>query len=109
MTTIAVDLDGTLAEYDEFISERHIGKPIPIMVDRVRQYLNDGHRVIIFTARAASNDPSTILAIKEWCIEHIGVPLDITCRKTPDLEFILDDKAVTVERNTGRIKAVPCA
>jgi hypothetical protein len=31
---IGVDLDGTLAFYDEWIGPEHIGAPIPGMVDR---------------------------------------------------------------------------
>ena len=34
--TIAVDLDGTLAYYDKFRGKDHIGKPIPKMIERVK-------------------------------------------------------------------------
>jgi hypothetical protein len=33
---IGVDLDGTLAEYHEYISATHIGKPIERMVDMLQ-------------------------------------------------------------------------
>jgi hypothetical protein len=48
---IGVDLNGTLAEYHGWVNECHIGKPIPAMVERVRQWLDCGVDVRIFTAR----------------------------------------------------------
>ncbi len=50
--TIAVDLDGTLAHYDEFRGKDHIGKPIPKMMERVKKWLDEGQKIVIFTARA---------------------------------------------------------
>lgn len=100
--TIAVDLDGTLAVHEEF-NPSLIGEPIPAMVERVKQWLNDGFRVVVFTARVSEGDAATMELVQNWITEHIGEPLDVTCRKTPDLEFLIDDKAVSVEKNTGKI------
>jgi len=33
---IGVDLDGTLAEYNNWIDIEHIGKPIALMIERVK-------------------------------------------------------------------------
>lgn len=41
---IGVDLDGTLAHYDHWRGETHIGPPIAPMVDRWRQAREDLHR-----------------------------------------------------------------
>ena len=49
---IGVDLDGTLAHYNGWVDETHIGEPIQGMADRVRGWLADGIDVRIFTARA---------------------------------------------------------
>lgn len=100
--TIAVDLDGTLAHYEEF-DPRYIGDPVPEMLARVKQWLKDGFRIVIFTARVADGKEETLSLIQNWIVEHIGEPLDITCRKTPDLEFLVDDKAIPIVKNTGRI------
>ena len=35
------DLDGTLAEYNGWVSEEHIGDPIPAMVERVKTKFAD--------------------------------------------------------------------
>ena len=48
---IGVDLDGTLAEYDKWVSPTHIGKPILRMVKRVQKWLAEGRQVKIMTAR----------------------------------------------------------
>ncbi len=58
---LAVDLDGTLAEYDKFRGHDHIGAPIPAMVERVKALIASGFEVRIFTARVA--DPT------EWKCE----------------------------------------
>ena len=39
---IGVDLDGTLAEYHEWVGIHHIGKPIPLMLERVKKWLAQG-------------------------------------------------------------------
>jgi hypothetical protein len=108
---IGVDLDGTLAKYDGWKSCTHIGEPIPAMVDRVRQWLADGREVRIFTARVrpylSPFDPryeeghAAIVAIKQWCKKHIGEYLPVTCVKDLDCIEFWDDRAVTVEMNTG--------
>ena len=48
---IGVDLDGTLAHYDEFEGPAVIGRPVGKMIDRVRPWIERGTDVRIFTAR----------------------------------------------------------
>jgi hypothetical protein len=104
---IGVDLDGTLAHYDGWKGVGHIGEPIPAMVERIRQWIRDGQDVRIFTARASSPDPdekkAAIEAIQAWCLRHIGSALFITATKDLKMYELWDDRAVCVERNTGRI------
>ena len=38
---IGVDLDGTLAHYEGWQGETHIGAPISAMVERVKRWLGD--------------------------------------------------------------------
>jgi hypothetical protein len=106
---IGVDLDGTLAEYHGWQGPRHIGKPIPKMVERVKRWLKEGKQVKIFTARV-SHDGSTErvvdalsahLAIVEWCIGVFGHPLQITNVKDYAMHELWDDRAVQVRQNTG--------
>ena len=98
---IGVDLDGTLAYYDEWKGEEHIGAPIPAMVNRVQQWIREGKAVKIFTARAASK--TAIPYIKKW-LQDIGLPdLDITNEKDQRMIELYDDRARQVEQNTGRL------
>lgn len=55
MSWIGVDLDGTLAYYDGWKGEHHIGDPIPEMLDRVKGWLEQGYEVRIVTARVCQN------------------------------------------------------
>jgi len=97
-----VDLDGTLAEYHGFKGPDIIGDPVPKMVAKVKKWLADGKTVKIFTARAAGKDSSkAIKAIKEWCKEHIGEELEVTCEKDHYMDELWDDRAVRVKKNDG--------
>ena len=92
---IGVDLDGTLAHYEGYKGDEHVGKPIRAMVDRVNEWLADGKQVKIFTARAPHP------AIRKFCMENFGKVLPITNKKDPGMIALWDDRAVSVERNKG--------
>ena len=98
---IAVDFDGTLATTagDPDI----LGEPIAPMVARVKRWLKQGKCVKILTARAAHSE-SDIKAIKKWCKEHLGRQLPVTCKKDKWMKALYDDKAVAVQKNTGKLK-----
>ena len=96
-----VDLDGTLAEYDGWKGVGHVGKAIPKMLDRVKKWIDDGIRIVIFTARA--QDPEKIPDIKEWLKNNGLEGLEITNIKTHDISRIYDDRAIQVRRNEGSL------
>ena len=101
-TTICCDLDGTLAcspkgKFDPKV----IGKPIPAMMKLVRRHLDKGDEVRIFTARAA--DPKNIPPIRKWLKEQKLPALKITNLKTPDISCLIDDRAIGVEKDTGKL------
>lgn len=99
---IAVDLDGTLAFYDEWRGPLHIGEPIPEMLERVKKVLAVGIDVKIFTARVAHDAPPEVTeAIQNWCLTHIGVVLPVTATKDYGMIQLWDDRAVQVVPNTG--------
>lgn len=108
---IGVDLDGTLARYDGWKGPEHIGEPIPVMLDRVKQWLAGGRDVRIFTARVSHDNelPHRMMeaaqaraAIIAWCIKHFGHPLPITNVKDYAMVELWDDRAVQVIPNTGQ-------
>lgn len=105
---IAVDLDGTLAHYTKFLGPTVIGAPIPLMVDRVKGWVVEGRKVCIYTARVAPHkdvrDMAAVRqAIQTWCVAHLGAILPITCLKSSGIAEFWDDRAIRVEKNTGRI------
>jgi hypothetical protein len=94
---IGVDLDGTLAVYGGFKGTSHIGAPIEPMVKRVRQWIDEGRDVRLMTARTPHP------AIRRWMKEHLGAILPITNTKDPHMQLLIDDRAIGVERNTGKL------
>jgi hypothetical protein len=105
---IGVDLDGTLAQYDGWHGKSKIGKPVSKMVDIIKQHLADGDTVKIFTARVA-DDPGGVAkkAIDHWCKKYLGQKLPITNEKDNGMVKLYDDRAVAVEKNTGKMLSDP--
>lgn len=107
---IGVDLDGTLAVWDKYRGLNGIGEPVPVMLERVKQWLADGREVRIMTARVSQSiyrpEPDyvyrTVIAIQDWCELHIGFRLKVTCIKDFEMVELWDDRAIQVEANTGR-------
>lgn len=99
---IGVDLDGTLAEYDDWKGETHIGEPILPMVTRVREWLRDGVEVKIFTARVCEPlRPGVLEAIQDWTEKYLGRRLPVTNVKDYDMIELWDDRAIQIIQNTG--------
>ncbi len=115
---IGVDLDGTLAVWDGWRGIEHIGEPVEPMAARVRAWLAQGEEVRIFTARVDGGQAALAMGdengrahadvaavkrhIEQWCLEHLGAVLPITNVKDYGMRELWDDRAIGVERNTGR-------
>lgn len=112
---IGVDLDGTLAYYDEWRGADHVGPPIEPMLEKVKAWLQVGYDIRIFTARVSHDGTARQVqeareateAIGKWCYLHLGKVLPITCRKDYDMLVLWDDRTVCVEKNTGRVIGAP--
>lgn len=101
---IGVDLDGTLAHYSGW-KGTEIGEPVPLMLARVRAWLDEGLDVRIFTARVFDDpDGEHLFEIGLWCKKHLGRVLPVTCTKDYQMIELWDDRAVGVIPNTGKIK-----
>lgn len=101
---IGVDLDGTLAHFDRWEGIAHIGEPIWPMVARVKQWIAEGRRVKIFTARIFRDGivvQDAVKAVEDWCYQHIGQRLEVTNIKDLHMIELWDDRAVQVGPNTG--------
>lgn len=102
---IGVDLDGTLAKYDGWVSPAFIGEPIPAMVERVKAWLAEGKQVKIMTARVSKDQGENLelarRAIEQWCLKHIGQVLEVTNEKDFSMVELWDDRCVQVVPNVG--------
>ena len=101
---IGVDLDGTLALYNDWRDYKHIGEPIPLMLERVKHWISIGQEVRIVTARISFPETRTesIKVIEKWCIKHVGQKLLVTNEKDFAMIELWDDRCVQVIPNTGK-------
>lgn len=99
---IGVDLDGTLAYYEPGggYSEADIGPAISPMIRRVKRWLREGRTVKIMTARVSHG--RTDKYVRKWLDQHGLNACQITNEKDAGMLELWDDRAVAVERNTGR-------
>jgi hypothetical protein len=96
---VGVDLDGTLAHYEGW-KGGSIGEPVERIVALVRALPRNDLDVRIFTARA--DTPQQVIAVQDWCREHLGSKLAVTNVKDYGCLYVIDDRAVSVEANTGQ-------
>ena len=100
---VGFDLDGTLAEHGKYQGPDHIGTMIQKMKDILIEWLKQGYRVKIMTARmghAELRDEARTI-IQDW-LEVNGLPrLEVTCKKDYKMIRLYDDRAVQVIPNTG--------
>ena len=112
---IAVDFDGTLHDRTNHAFD-DLGPPILLMLDRVKKWLEDGMQVKLLTARVSDAprrglNPSDVpeyvarqrKLLEAWCLKHIGQVIPITAQKDTYLYQLWDDRAVAIERNTGKV------
>jgi hypothetical protein len=106
---IGVDLDGTLAHYDGWVSPSHIGPPVLFMLNRVRRWRSEGRNVAIFTARVSQpeQEAEARAAVEAWCREHLGEVLPVTNRKDFAMVACWDDRATQVIPNVGTPYVAP--
>ena len=102
---IGVDLDGTLAHYDQWQGIDHVGKPVERMCNRVRLWLANGETVKIMTARVSGHEGDALIKvcmpIWNFCYREFDQILDVTCVKDMHMISLWDDRAVEIVANTG--------
>ncbi len=101
---LAIDFDGTLSEdigeYDSHGFAKP-GPPVPLMLERVQRWIKEGRTVKILSARA--HDPENVKIVHDWLSAH-GLPkLEVVANKDSKMIALYDDRAITVERNTGKL------
>jgi hypothetical protein len=70
------------------------------MLKYIRELLHLGIECRIVTARVQEG-ARAIVAIEQWCLDNIGQVLPVTNKKDMGMVFLVDDRAVAVEFNTG--------
>ena len=99
---LGIDLDGTLAHFDDWEDIYTIGEPLKIMKDLLLMLHKKGIKIKIFTARVGEGDEA-IEPIKQW-LKKNGLPdLEVTNVKDMYCIEIWDDRVVQIEKNTGRL------
>jgi hypothetical protein len=104
---IGVDLDGTLAEYHGWSGEDVIGVPIYPMIEKVQKKIRQGYRIKIMTARVCHMGHTierikiNRRIIKDWCLNNIGMELEVTSEKDCLMAELWDDLVKQVIPNTG--------
>jgi hypothetical protein len=105
---IGFDLDGTLAKYDGWKGIEHIGEPVEsqVLIAKLLHWL--GKKIKILTARVAPRDDDDDSAkakkyVEWWCSKHLGFVPEVTYVKDASMVALFDDRAVSVEQNTGKI------
>ena len=98
---IGVDLDGTLAEWDGWKGPEYIGKPIPLMLDRVKRWIKMDIEVRVFTARASV--PEHIPPVQKWLKENGLGNVRVTNEKDYRMLQLWDDRCIQVIPNTGQL------
>ena len=100
---IAVDLDGTLAHYDEWKGIDHIGDVIPSVKSALLDAQSEGAEIWIYTARVS--DPEDALEarahIAEWLVYNKINVQGITAVKMKHFTEFWDDRAIQVIKNQG--------
>lgn len=109
MGWIGVDFDGTLCQDNTAERER----PVAAMLARVKAWRAQGIEVRIVTARASKHGQNgaerelQLAFLRSWMREYIGEELPLTAEKDYAMKELWDDRAVTVEKDTGRALAEP--
>ena len=101
---LAVDLDGTLAQYHGWVSEEHIGEPVVSIVAAINARRAAGWKVAIFTARVSGDAGESYraeAAIWKW-LDFYNIKVEgITCTKHKHFSEFWDDRARQVIFNKG--------
>ena len=100
---IAVDLDGTLAQYDGWKGIDHIGPVIPEVANAMEQAQAEGAEVHLFTSRVSDPEDAAEAhqVISKWAEANHFNFASITAVKHKFFTEFWDDRAIQVIKNQG--------
>jgi capsule biosynthesis phosphatase len=103
---VCFDLDNTLVTYPTIPGDYTSVKPIERMISLVRRLHNDGHTIIVYTARRMASHGSNVgAALKDIgkitfdTLEKFGIEYDEIVFGKPIADIYIDDRAVNPYRN----------
>ena len=104
--TYCFDIDGTIC----YTSGKNYYTAIPYkkVIDNINKLYDDGHTIIIFTARGGTSKVdhfnTTNRQLLSWGLKYHN----LVCRGKPHFDLLIDDKALnsTQWRNDNNIKIV---
>lgn len=102
-TVIAVDLDGTLAEYFGWQGEEHIGQPVWPLVEKIKKMIESDDKIVFWIYSARCCDARSAEIIHAWKEKH-GISelfAGVTNIKYKFFREFWDDRAKQVVPNTG--------
>ena len=89
--TVAVDVDGVLAEYDGRFDITRIGDPTDEGRSLLEQLRDAGYRVVPWSTRSATQ-------VTRWALQH-KLPFDHATSQKPIAIAYIDDRAVPYQGN----------
>lgn len=108
--TVAVDLDGTIMEIEEWNGHNHFGKPKKGAKEALKKLKKMGYKIIIWTTRF-NESKEQLKNISKTLKEH-NIPFDHinknphgppdTSRKIP-ADYYIDDRAISFNDNWKEI------
>lgn len=105
---VACDLDGTLARYDGWKGENHIGEVIPSIKAAIESVQKEGGEVWIFTARLSGGDVARAHTVIESWLAKNGIKVSgVTATKYKFFTHFWDDRAIQVVKNEGAMVLRP--
>ncbi len=99
----AFDIDNTLVSTQG--SDYQNSTPIQHRIDSVNRLYEEGHTIILFTARGSASGNDYTEFTKQQ-MEKFGVKYHVLITGKPDVDVFIDDKAMSVrewDRKQGRI------
>jgi CMP-N,N'-diacetyllegionaminic acid synthase len=92
LVRFCIDIDGTICHSSDL--DYSVAEPIESAVTKIRELKQQGHYVILFTARGTMSGidwrPVTELQLESW-----GVPYDELHFGKPAADIYIDDKGLT--------------
>jgi capsule biosynthesis phosphatase len=103
---ICFDLDNTLVTYPTIPGDYSTVRPIKHMIDLLRKLKNDGHTIIIHTARRMATHKNNVGAVIKdigaltfKTLEDFDIPYDEILFGKPIADIYIDDRAINPYRN----------